>query len=108
MIKDNFYVLELVVHVFFVFRKYSFMKNIRLCANILVKNCFTSDICYDPRLSVRQARSVGIKAVDENFAPMPREMNFFLPKDKVKIKLLFANIFAFEYFFDPLQSSIYP
>ena len=61
------------------------MKNIRLCANILVKNCFTSDICYDPRLSVRQARIVGIKSVDENYAPMPREMNFFLPKDKVMV-----------------------
>ena len=44
---------------------------------------FTSDILYDPRLSIKHARMVGITQVDENYAPMPRDMNFFLPKNKV-------------------------
>ncbi|CAK8679863.1 unnamed protein product [Clavelina lepadiformis] len=77
LVLDLHYILSMYIN-----RKYSHLKNIRLCANLLVKNCFTSDLSYDPRLSVRQARVLGIKCVDENFAPMPRDMNFFLPKNK--------------------------
>jgi len=29
-------------------RRYSYLKNIRLCANILVRNLFTSDTLYQP------------------------------------------------------------
>ena len=29
-------------------RKYSYIKGVRLCANMLVKNIFTSDILYEP------------------------------------------------------------
>lgn len=31
-------------------RRYSYVRSIRLCANMLVKNVFTSDIVYDPGL----------------------------------------------------------
>lgn len=49
----------------------------------MVKNVFTSDIEYDPRLTFRKARELGIKSVEENLAPMPRDVNFFIPKNKV-------------------------
>ena len=29
-------------------RKYAYIKGVRLCANMLVKNMFTSDILYEP------------------------------------------------------------
>ena len=29
-------------------RRYSYVKGMRLCANMLVKNVFTSDVFYDP------------------------------------------------------------
>lgn len=29
-------------------RRYAYVKSMRLCANMLVKNVFTSDVLYDP------------------------------------------------------------
>uniref|UniRef100_H2ZR22 CFA20 domain-containing protein n=1 Tax=Ciona savignyi TaxID=51511 RepID=H2ZR22_CIOSA len=77
LVLDMHYILSMYIN-----RKFSHIKNLRICANILIKNCFTSDISYDPRISVDQARLLGITSVDENAAPMPRDMNFFLPKSK--------------------------
>uniref|UniRef100_H2XLL8 CFA20 domain-containing protein n=1 Tax=Ciona intestinalis TaxID=7719 RepID=H2XLL8_CIOIN len=77
LVLDLHYILSMYIN-----RKFSHLKNIRICANVLIKNCFTSDISYDPRISIIQARKMGITSVDENSAPMPREMNFFVPKNK--------------------------
>ena len=40
-------------------RKYSYVKTIRLCANILIKNVFTSDTKYTPGISMKVARKTG-------------------------------------------------
>lgn len=77
LVMDMQYILSVYIN-----RKYSHLKNLRICANLMVKNCFTSDIEYDPRLSFRHARELGIKSTEENLAPMPRDMNFHVPKNK--------------------------
>lgn len=77
LVLDLQYILSIYIN-----RKYSHIKNLRICANLVLKNCFTSDIEYDPRISFRKARELGIKYVDENLAPMPRDMNFIVPKNK--------------------------
>lgn len=76
----------------FIYRKYSHVKSLKLCSNIMVKNVFTSDIEYDPRLTFRKARELGIKSVEENLAPMPRDVNFFIPKNKVIEVLIISKI----------------
>ncbi|XP_069124737.1 WD repeat-containing protein 90-like isoform X4 [Argopecten irradians] len=55
-------------------RKFSYMKTIRLCANMVVKNIFTSDTLYDPGITLDQAKKAGL--LDQGVAPMPREMGF--------------------------------
>nr|XP_039271031.1 WD repeat-containing protein 90-like [Styela clava] len=77
LVLDLQYILSVYIN-----RKYSHLKNLRICANLMIKNCFTSDIEYDPRLSFRHARELGIKSTEENLAPMPRDMNFHIPKNK--------------------------
>lgn len=52
---------------------YSYLKNVKLCANILVKNVFTSDIEYSP-LEFNDIRGGGY------FQAPPREMSLPLPK----------------------------
>lgn len=52
---------------------YYYLKNIKLCANILVKNVFTSDIEYSP-LEHADVRGGGY------YQPPPREMCLPLPK----------------------------
>jgi len=41
-------------------RKYAYIKTIRLCANMLVKNMFTSDTKYTPGISMKVARKMGL------------------------------------------------
>ncbi|WAQ96619.1 WDR90-like protein [Mya arenaria] len=54
-------------------RKYAYIKGVRLCANMHVKNMFTSDEQYEPGLTVEQVkRSGGLQGV----SPLPREMDF--------------------------------
>jgi len=55
---------------------FSYVKNIKLCANILVKNSFTSDIEYSP-LEVPGATKVGGGTYRQ---PVPRDMSLALPK----------------------------
>ncbi|MBW00007.1 WD repeat-containing protein 90, partial [Eschrichtius robustus] len=38
-------------------RRYSQLKSIRLCASLLVRNLYTSDLCFDPEVSVSCERS---------------------------------------------------
>ena len=58
---------------------YSYVKGIRLCGNLLVRNIFTSDIRYLPN-------------VVEKFgaANLPKEMMFHVPKG-----CLFSNLYNF-------------
>lgn len=64
----------------YLFSNFSYLKNIKLCANILVKNAFTSDIEYCPLAS-------GDKDQSQCLYPVPREMSLPLPKDMIFLDL---------------------
>lgn len=55
-------------------RQYSHIKSIKLCANLAVKNIYTSDNYYVPGLTMDQVAKSGITL--SGAAPMPREMAF--------------------------------
>ncbi|NWU72761.1 WDR90 protein, partial [Pterocles burchelli] len=59
-------------------RRYSHLKSVRLCANLLVKNIFTSDLLFDPGVTFAEARHAD--PTGRGAAPMPREMAFPVPK----------------------------
>uniref|UniRef100_A0A4W3JY68 WD repeat domain 90 n=1 Tax=Callorhinchus milii TaxID=7868 RepID=A0A4W3JY68_CALMI len=59
-------------------RRYSHLKNIKLCSNMLVKNIFTSDIIFEPSVTVSKAKREGL--VLQDVCPIPREMAFLAPK----------------------------
>ena len=65
--------------IFFILNR---LKSVQICSNLLLKGVFTSNTEYDPQINIKQARLEGIKSVSENLAPMPREMNFIIPKGK--------------------------
>ncbi|XP_053527570.1 WD repeat-containing protein 90 isoform X4 [Artibeus jamaicensis] len=56
-------------------RRYSHLKSVRLCANLLVRSLYTSDLCFDPAVTVGEARRAKLPVT-----PMPREMSFPVPK----------------------------
>ncbi|XP_026973770.1 WD repeat-containing protein 90 isoform X3 [Sagmatias obliquidens] len=56
-------------------RRYSHLKSIRLCASLLVRNLYTSDLCFDPAVTVAEARCAKLP-----ITPIPREMAFPVPK----------------------------
>ncbi|XP_054442774.1 WD repeat-containing protein 90 [Pteronotus mesoamericanus] len=56
-------------------RHYSHLKSVRLCANLLVRSLYTSDLCFDPAVTVAEARRAKLPVT-----PMPREMSFPVPK----------------------------
>lgn len=56
----------------YLFCKYSYLKNIKLCANILVKNAFTSDLEYSPLVSSHEGGQM--------FLPLPKEMSLPLAR----------------------------
>lgn len=58
----------------YLFSTFSYLKNVKLCANILVKNAYTSDIEYCPLTS-------GDKDQSQCLYPVPRELSLPLPKD---------------------------
>lgn len=60
---------------FYLSRHYSHLKSIRLCASLLVRNLYTSDLCFDPAVTVTEARRAKLSV-----SPMPREMAFPVPK----------------------------
>ncbi|MED6241311.1 hypothetical protein ATANTOWER_008505 [Ataeniobius toweri] len=60
-------------------RRYSHLKSIRLCANMVVKNMFTSDLLLDPGVSFREAKQRGLSS-SQGTGPIPREMSFPVPK----------------------------
>lgn len=60
-------------------RSYSHLKNIKLCANMTVKNMFTSDLLLDPGVSFSQAKLMGLTS-SQGTGAIPREMSFPVPK----------------------------
>ncbi|CAL1536659.1 unnamed protein product [Lymnaea stagnalis] len=55
-------------------RKFLYIKSFKLCANMLVKNVFTSDQLYDPDLTMEEAKRHGLMAL--NICPLPRDMSY--------------------------------
>ncbi|XP_056153043.1 WD repeat-containing protein 90 [Lampris incognitus] len=59
--------------------RHSHLKSVRLCANMVVKNMFTSDLLLDPGVSFSEAKLLGL-ASSQGTGAMPREMSFPLSK----------------------------
>uniref|UniRef100_A0A8C4VBJ2 WD repeat-containing protein 90 n=1 Tax=Falco tinnunculus TaxID=100819 RepID=A0A8C4VBJ2_FALTI len=59
-------------------RRYSHLKSIRLCSNLLVKNLCTSDLVFDPGVTFSEAQQAGLAC--HGVAPMPRDMAFPVPE----------------------------
>ncbi|KAM6320084.1 WD repeat-containing protein 90 [Podargus strigoides] len=59
-------------------RRYSHLKSIKLCSNLLVKNLCTSDLVFDPGVTFPEARQAALAC--RGVAPMPRDMAFPVPK----------------------------
>ncbi|XP_054455160.1 WD repeat-containing protein 90 isoform X2 [Anoplopoma fimbria] len=64
---------------FYLNRCYSQLKSIKLCANMSVKNMFTSDLLLDPGVSFSEAKLMGL-ASSQGTGPMPRDMSYPVPK----------------------------
>ena len=64
-------------------RKYGSLKSVKICSNIILKSAFTSDVEYNPIINPTEARSLGIRASNEELAPMPRDMNFLMNKNQI-------------------------
>nr|XP_012997272.1 WD repeat-containing protein 90 isoform X2 [Cavia porcellus] len=56
-------------------RCYGHLKSVKLCANLLVKNLYTSDLNFDPGITVSKAQGAKLPII-----PVPREMAFPVPK----------------------------
>uniref|UniRef100_A0A8W4FF08 WD repeat-containing protein 90 n=1 Tax=Sus scrofa TaxID=9823 RepID=A0A8W4FF08_PIG len=56
-------------------RRHSHLKSVRLCASLLVRSLYTSDLCFDPAVTVAEARRAKLSVT-----PIPREMAFPVPK----------------------------
>uniref|UniRef100_UPI00398F26DD WD repeat-containing protein 90 n=1 Tax=Pristiophorus japonicus TaxID=55135 RepID=UPI00398F26DD len=63
---------------FYLNRHYSHLKSIKLCSNMFVKNIFTSELVFEPSVTVFKAKRAGL--VLHDVSPMPREMAFLVPK----------------------------
>ncbi|NXP43883.1 WDR90 protein, partial [Heliornis fulica] len=59
-------------------RRYSHLKSVKLCSNLLVKNLCTSDLVFDPGVTFSEAQHADLAR--RGLAPMPREMAFPVPK----------------------------
>ncbi|XP_074519833.1 WD repeat-containing protein 90 [Halichoeres trimaculatus] len=60
-------------------RRYCHLKSVKLCANMAVKNMFTSDLLLDPGVSFGEAKLMGL-ASSLGTGPIPREMSFPVAK----------------------------
>ncbi|XP_067407333.1 WD repeat-containing protein 90 isoform X2 [Emydura macquarii macquarii] len=70
---DLHYILSMYLN-----RRYSHLKSIKLCSNLLVKNLYTSDLLFEPGVTFSEARQA--KLAFHGVSPMPREMAFPVPK----------------------------
>ncbi|XP_072312187.1 WD repeat-containing protein 90 [Eucyclogobius newberryi] len=59
-------------------RCYNHLKTIKLCANMAVKNMFTSDLLLNPGVSFSEARLMGLSS-SRGTGPVPRDMAFPVP-----------------------------
>ncbi|XP_071815143.1 WD repeat-containing protein 90-like isoform X2 [Apostichopus japonicus] len=73
LLLDFQYILSMYLN-----RKFSYLKSIQLCSSLFVKNVFTSDIQYEPGITVQEARDLGL--LTSGIQPLPREMSFPKPK----------------------------
>lgn len=60
-------------------RCYNHLKSIKLCANMTVKNMFTSDLLLNPGVSFSEARLMGLSS-SQGTGPVPRDMAFPVPR----------------------------
>lgn len=70
---DMQYVLSVYLN-----KHYLYLKKLRLCSSMFVKNAFTSDICYEPGLDIKVAQKTGLLA--SGVVPLPREISFPLER----------------------------
>ncbi|XP_029804907.1 WD repeat-containing protein 90 [Suricata suricatta] len=56
-------------------RPYGHLKSVRLCASLLVKSLYTSDLSFDPAVTLAEAQRAKLPVT-----PVPREMAFPVPK----------------------------
>ena len=56
---------------------YAYLKNVKLCSSLLVKNVFTGDIEYSPLVTVDGAKTPG-ESICQYVQPLPREMSFMV------------------------------
>ncbi|NWX32194.1 WDR90 protein, partial [Notiomystis cincta] len=66
-------ILALYLH-----RRYSHLRGVKLCSNLLVKNLCTSDLLFEPGVTFSTARLSDLSC--RGVAPMPRELAFPVPK----------------------------
>ncbi|NWV34823.1 WDR90 protein, partial [Grantiella picta] len=59
-------------------RRYSHLRGVKLCSNLLVKNLCTSDLLFEPGVTLSEARLRDLSC--RGVAPMPRELAFPVPK----------------------------
>ncbi|KAL0984331.1 hypothetical protein UPYG_G00140070 [Umbra pygmaea] len=74
LMMDLQYILSIYLN-----RHHSHLKTVKLCANMSVKNMFTSDLVLDPGVSFSEAKQAGLSS-SLGTGPMPREMCFPVPK----------------------------
>lgn len=60
--------------------KHAYLKNVKLCSNLLVKNVFTSDIEYSPLAGDQSEVPSGGNSSRGYAQPLPREMSFLMRK----------------------------
>ncbi|XP_055006516.1 WD repeat-containing protein 90 [Boleophthalmus pectinirostris] len=60
-------------------RCYVHLRTIKLCANMAVKNMFTSDLLFNPGVSYSEARLMGLSS-SRGTGPVPRDMAFPVPR----------------------------
>ena len=59
---------------------YAYLKNVKLCSSLLVKNVFTSDIEYSPLATTDGARTPSGESIIRYVQPLPKEMTFTLTR----------------------------
>ncbi|RLV89514.1 hypothetical protein DV515_00014826 [Chloebia gouldiae] len=59
-------------------RRYSHLRGVKLCCNLLVKNLCTSDLLFEPGVTFTKAHLGDLSC--RGVAPMPRELAFPVPK----------------------------
>ncbi|XP_009077103.1 PREDICTED: WD repeat-containing protein 90, partial [Acanthisitta chloris] len=68
------------IHSLYLNRRYSHLKGVKLCSNLLVRNLCTSDLVFVPGVSFSEARHADLAC--RGVSPFPREMAFPVPRGK--------------------------